>query len=579
MKKLIFIPLLFLCFAAFSQRVYTSETLTTQAWKVLEKKEYVKTDIYASKCISLFSEKAYEMQMVLKGPVDSGENFKNRDETFAQWALNDVATCYFIKGLALRHQKKEQQAKEIFQFIAENFRCAQCWDLEGWFWKPAEGARDQIVEMEKGVDFGDYTSETLTTNAWKAWDAGEYEKVEIYIDKCFSLFEKKAHEMQAGLRAPVEAGKNLQNRKEVFQQWALNDVATCYFIKGLLLRELDREKEAKKTFAYVSDNFSYAQCWDPKGWFWKPAEGAEDQVVEMEKGVDFGNYTSEDLTIRAWNALGIQDYGKVQIYTEKCISLFEEKAHEMQAALKGPVDPGRALENKQEVFKYWALNDVAICYFIKGLSAMRQSQDQKAKEIFQHVTKNFRYAQSWDPMGWFWKPAEGARDQIVQMKKGVDFGNYTSEHLTIRAWNALETEDHEKVQIYTDKCISLFEEKAIEMQADLKTPVDLEKNVVNKDGVFQYWALNDVATCYFIKGFSLRKQKQNKEAKEIFMHVAENFSYAQCWDPKGWFWKPAEGARDQILGMAKGVDFGNYTSESLTVSAWSVLQEKDYEKV
>ena len=28
MKKLIFIPLLFLCFAAFGQRVYTSETLT-----------------------------------------------------------------------------------------------------------------------------------------------------------------------------------------------------------------------------------------------------------------------------------------------------------------------------------------------------------------------------------------------------------------------------------------------------------------------------------------------------------------------------------------------------------------------
>jgi hypothetical protein len=31
------------------------------------------------------------------------------------------------------------------------------------------------------------------------------------------------------------------------------------------------------------DEFSYAQCWDPQGWFWKPAEAAAEKVDDLDK--------------------------------------------------------------------------------------------------------------------------------------------------------------------------------------------------------------------------------------------------------------------------------------------------------
>ena len=37
------------------------------------------------------------------------------------------------------------------------------------------------------------------------------------------------------------------------------------------------------TLAYqkLVDQYYYAQCWDPKGWFWKPAEAAQQALDEL----------------------------------------------------------------------------------------------------------------------------------------------------------------------------------------------------------------------------------------------------------------------------------------------------------
>ena len=67
--------------------------------------------------------------------------------------------------------------------------------------------------------------------------------------------------------------------------------------------------------------------------------------------VDYGDYSSETLTTRAWDALGAGEYLNAIKYTEKCAELYEAEAREMQATLKV-----RAPDNK--VNDYWALNDV-----------------------------------------------------------------------------------------------------------------------------------------------------------------------------------------------------------------------------
>ena len=64
----------------------------------------------------------------------------------------------------------------------------------------------------------------------------------------------------------------------------------------------------------------------------------------------------------------------------------------------------------------------------------------------------------------------------------------------------------------------------------------------NKDNIFQYWALNDVGTALFILGEAYRNAGQYEEAAQAYKKLINEYFYAQCWDPKGWFWKPAEAA-------------------------------------
>ena len=123
-------------------------------------------------------------------------------------------------------------------------------------------------------DFGDFSSQTLTTNAWKALEAGEYAAVEAYTKKCISLYENQAQQQQASLT-------DFALKDKAFNYWALNDVGTSYFILGRAQLAQGHVKEAKEAFQTVIEKLSYAQCWDPKGWFWKVAVGARGRLNKI----------------------------------------------------------------------------------------------------------------------------------------------------------------------------------------------------------------------------------------------------------------------------------------------------------
>ena len=260
--------------------------------------------------------------------------------------------------------------------------------------------------------------------------------------------------------------------------------------------------------------------------------GATAAATAGKTEYDFGDFTSETLAGKAWNALASADYAAVEAYTTKCISLYEKQALQQSSNLT-------EFAPKEKAFTYWALNDVATCYFILGESLMAQQRSQDAKKVFERVVNDFNFAQCWDPKGWFWKVAQGSSDQLVTIGTPYDFGDYTSETLTVKAWGVLGKDDHKGVEIYTKKCIELYEAEAKKQQASLT-------EFAPKDKAFNYWALNDVATCYFILGESLMAEKRYKEAKATFDRVVNDFGFAQCWDPKGWFWKVAVGARGRL---------------------------------
>ncbi|MBF0532028.1 MAG: tetratricopeptide repeat protein [Candidatus Omnitrophica bacterium] len=258
---------------------------------------------------------------------------------------------------------------------------------------------------------------------------------------------------------------------------------------------------------------------------------------------NFGDYKSSTLATKAWDALKQGDVEAVLAYTNKCAELYAAQAKKMQSGLQAyPNGP------KEEIFGFWALNDVATCYFIQGEAYRRADMKDQAKAAFKKVMEEFTYGQAWDPNGWFWKPAEAAKEKLAMIDSGntLDFGDHTSSFLAGQAWKALDKNETAAVVAYTDKVLELYADKAKEMQGSLK-----EYPWQSREEIFKYWALNDVGTALYIRGEAFRKAGQLKEAKQAYERLVNEFSYAQCWDPQGWFWKPAEPAQQALAELGK----------------------------
>lgn len=131
-----------------------------------------------------------------------------------------------------------------------------------------------FISSAVAQDFGDHKSSTLTTKAWEALNSDPGIAI-VYADKCAELYLDKAKEMQKSL-----SGYAGDDKASTY--WALNDVGTCFFIKGQALIKQGRMKEALEAFRALTSTLSYAQCWDSNGWFWKPAEAAKEKIIEIE---------------------------------------------------------------------------------------------------------------------------------------------------------------------------------------------------------------------------------------------------------------------------------------------------------
>ncbi len=253
---------------------------------------------------------------------------------------------------------------------------------------------------------------------------------------------------------------------------------------------------------------------------------------------NFGDYRSETLATKAWGALKDGDLEAVLAYTNKCIELYADQAKKMQSSLTA-----YPTGSNDQIFSYWALNDVATSLFIQGEAYRKVNKKDEALAAYKRVVNEFSFGQAWDPQGWFWKPAEAAGEKIAMLESGssLDFGDYSSSFLTTKAWNALEANKPDEVSAYVNKVLDLYASKAKDMQNSLT-----EYPWESKDKIFSYWALNDVGTALYIQGEALRKAGKAKEAKQAYQKLVDQYYYAQCWDPKGWFWKPAEAAQQAL---------------------------------
>jgi len=120
-----------------------------------------------------------------------------------------------------------------------------------------------------------------------------------------------------------------------------------------------------------------------------------------------------------------------------------------------------------------------------------------------------------------------------------DFGDFSSSTLAGKAWAAYGAGNFDEALIYINKCAEMYEAEAIKQQASLT-------DFAPKESAHDYWALNDVGTCYFIKTQILEKQGNKTELIATLRKLATEFKFSQCWDTKGWFWHPAESAATKL---------------------------------
>ncbi|MEI8010916.1 MAG: tetratricopeptide repeat protein [Candidatus Omnitrophota bacterium] len=122
---------------------FSSKTLAAKAWGALSGKDLKSVEMYVNKIVELYGAKAKEMQASLKEyPWESNAKI------FSYWALNDVGTGLFILGEAYQNAGRTEDARQAFRRVIQEYLYAQCWDTQGWFWKPAEAAQKKLAELD-----------------------------------------------------------------------------------------------------------------------------------------------------------------------------------------------------------------------------------------------------------------------------------------------------------------------------------------------------------------------------------------------------------------------------------------------
>jgi len=143
-------------------------------------------------------------------------------------------------------------------------------------------------------------------------------------------------------------------------------------------------------------------------------------LVQRKPAVLYG--TSEDMTTEAWNALNALDWDHAARQAEATIQEWSASALYLQDMKRREV--GNLLEYKgssddrQKIFKYWALNDVAASYFILGQALDHKKDYDQASRAFQQIVNHYSLAQIWDPQGWFWSPVDAiTNDYVIRDRK------------------------------------------------------------------------------------------------------------------------------------------------------------------
>lgn len=115
--------------------------------------------------------------------------------------------------------------------------------------------------------------------------------------------------------------------------------------------------------------------------------------------------TSQEYVQKAWELSSQKDMPALEKWVDACVEDYGEQALAQQKGLTS--FPDRASSKN-----YQKLNDVGTCLFIRAEAYMNTGQTEKAVEAFDHIIREYKWAQAWDPRGWYWSIVEKSQASI-----------------------------------------------------------------------------------------------------------------------------------------------------------------------
>lgn len=139
------------------------------------------------------------------------------------------------------------------------------------------------------------------------------------------------------------------------------------------------------------------------------------------------------------------------------------------------------------------------------------------------------------------------KEQQSSLVQDIVCSGNTSEEYVKQSWDGLNSGNLEKALPCTEKTIKKWTHQADDQQAKATKQGCSEPPQASdlKTYFSSYWALSDVATSWFIRGEVFYKQGKWQEAREAYKTVIDRYQCAFTWDPRGWFWKTADGAQEK----------------------------------
>ena len=131
-----------------------------------------------------------------------------------------------------------------------------------------------VTAQQEASKEAEPTLAELVSLTRKEKDKNEFDKVYEYVRFVMERYGHEARREQKSLKGfpPAEQIQNFE---------VLSNVAQCQFIKAEALKKEGKIEESIEAFRLIISDFSFAQAWDPRGWYYKLAQVAQEAIDRM----------------------------------------------------------------------------------------------------------------------------------------------------------------------------------------------------------------------------------------------------------------------------------------------------------